>query len=119
MTAGVGGHQPRLWHRLVGDPQRGHHARRHRPGDQEHVGVARGRDDAPEALEVVERVGDRAQLVLAAVARPPASRRATRIAPASSSVISSQPAPAVTPVSSMSRLTVRRPSSARTRRFAH
>ena len=40
------------------------------PGDEEDVGVPRGGDDVEAvALQVVERVGDGAELVLAAVAR--------------------------------------------------
>ena len=42
----------------------------HRPGDEQHVGVAR-RGDEPdaEALDVVDRVVERVDLQLAAVAR--------------------------------------------------
>ena len=64
------GDEPRLGHRLVGGAQRAGHPRRDGPGDQQDVGVTRRGDDVkPVALQVVERVGDRAELVLAAVAR--------------------------------------------------
>ena len=46
------------------------HVARHRPGDQQHVGVARARDEADaQALEVVVRIVERVDLELAAVAR--------------------------------------------------
>ena len=43
---------------------------RYRPGHQQHVGVARRRDEAlAEALEIIERVVERMNLQLAAIAR--------------------------------------------------
>ncbi len=63
-------HHPfRIGRRLVGALQRLAHVLGHRPGDQQHVGVARRGDEAQaEALEVVEGVVERVDLQLAAVA---------------------------------------------------
>ena len=46
------------------------HIGRHRPGDQQHIGMARRGDKAqPEPLEVVERIVQRVDFQLAAIAR--------------------------------------------------
>ena len=63
------GDAARLGHRLVGGEERLAHAGRDRPGDEQHVGVARRGDDAEaEPLEVVVRARGEGQFVLAAVA---------------------------------------------------
>ena len=63
-------HQPRLGRGVVGAAQRLLHVARHRPGDQQHVGVARAGDEPDaQALDVVVGVVERVDLQLAAVAR--------------------------------------------------
>ena len=63
------GDEPRLGHRLVCGVERAGHTRGDGAGDEQDVGVAWGGDDVEAvALEVVEGVGDGAELVLAAVA---------------------------------------------------
>ena len=62
-------HPFRIGRRVVGALQRLAHVLGHRPGDQQHVGMARRGDEAQaEALEVVEGVVERVDLQLAAVA---------------------------------------------------
>ena len=64
-----GGDAARLRHRRVGGEQGALHPPRHRPGDEEDVGVTGGGDDVEaEALQVVLRRGGGGQLVLAGVA---------------------------------------------------
>ena len=62
-------HPFRIGRRVVGALQRLAHVLGHRPGHHQHVGMARRGDEAQaEALEVVERVVERVDLQLAAVA---------------------------------------------------
>ena len=64
-------HDPfRVGRRGLGAIQRFAHVHRHRPGNQQYVGVARRGDEAEtEALDVVEGVVERMDLKFAAVAR--------------------------------------------------
>ena len=69
--AGADGQHPaRLRHRFIGRAQRAEHGVRHRPGHQQKIGKARrgGEEDA-EPVQIVERIVQRLQLGLAAVAR--------------------------------------------------
>ena len=68
--AGADGHHD-AWLRsgLVGAPKRNLHVARHGPGDQQHVGMARARDQVdPEALDIVQGIGRRDDLHLARIA---------------------------------------------------
>ena len=85
-----------LGRRALGPLQRLAHVLRDRPGHQQHVGMARRGDEAQaEPLEIVERVAERMDFELAAVARAgidladrqaaAEARRAARSTPAASS----------------------------------
>src|SRR5205814_10086659 len=53
-----GHYHPRIRGRIVGATKRDVHIARHRPGDQQYVGVPwAGNEVDPEALEIVERIG--------------------------------------------------------------
>ena len=65
-------HHPfRIGRRRIGALQRDLHVAGHRAGDQQHVGMARrGREPQAEPLDVVDRIVERMDFELAAVARP-------------------------------------------------
>ena len=69
--AAAGGDDPfRRGRRLIGPQQRLAHVFRHRPRDEKNVGMARrGHEAQTKSLEIVEGVGERVDLELAAVAR--------------------------------------------------
>src|SRR5262249_36134205 len=59
----------RLWTRIVGTLQRFPHVPGHRPGDQEHVGMAwRGNKPQTKTFEVIERVVQRVNFQLTSIA---------------------------------------------------